>query len=492
MSGNSKPPHSSSTGVLNPDRFFDPDEGVRRIARSLYEETAQLPIISPHGHVPPQLLAEDAAFPEPTALFVTPDHYIFRMLYSQGVTLEELGIPGCGGEQPSVDPRRVWQIFGDHYFLFRGTPTKAWMDYSLHEVFGIGEKLSADSAQTIYDQLSEKLRSPEFRPRALFDRFNLEVLATTDAATDDLRFHRKVRESGWKGKVVPTFRPDALFRIARPGWRAELESLEKIRGRPLSDFAQFIDALQDRRNFFRSNGATSTDHAVIAPLTKRLAESEAKAIFGKALDGSADSADQARFEAHMLMEMARMSSEDGLVMQLHAGAMRDHNDLIARDFGPDMGADIPVTTEFTRNLRDLLNAHGNDSRFRIVLFTLDESTYARELAPLAGHYPSVRLGPPWWFHDSMEGMTRFRQMTTETAGIYNTAGFNDDTRAFCSIPARHDLARRVDANWLSGLVARHMIDMPDAREMAKALAYDLAKETYRFSDPVPAEAKVKA
>ena len=465
---------------MHDDRFFDPDLAVRRLARSLYDETRSLPLICPHGHVDPRLLAEDTPFPEPAALLITPDHYIFRMLYSRGLSMEDLGIPTRDGRTPPADPRRVWQLFAAHYYLFRGTPTGAWLEYELHELFGVRVKLGPDTAQRVYDEIQEKLWSPEFRPRALFERFNIEVLATTDAATDPLEHHQAIRNSEWRGRVIPTFRPDALFRIALPSWRVEIEKLEAQHGQRVNSFGEFLRALQSRRAFFRSLGATATDHAVVAPYTERLPESDVDALFRQALAGEVNEADQSRFEAHMLMEMARMSTEDGLVMQLHPGALRDHNVPIAERFGPDMGADIPVTTEYTRNLRVLLNAYGNDQRLTLILFTLDESTYARELAPLAGHYPAVRLGPPWWFHDSIEGMVRFRQRTTETAGIYNTAGFNDDTRAFCSIPARHDLSRRVDANWLAGLVARHIIDLSDAREMARALAYDLAKETYRL------------
>jgi glucuronate isomerase len=306
------------------------------------------------------------------------------------------------------------------------------------------------------------------------------VLATTDKATDTLDHHRAILESGWAGRVIPTFRPDAAFRIAAPGWAAELQALEQASGIPIASFDDFTRALADRRAFFRSLGATATDHAVVEPYTERLAPDAIEALFQRARRGEATEADQRAFEAHMLMEMARMSSEDGMVMQLHPGVLRDHHARVAERFGPDRGADIPLATEYTRNLRALLNAHGHDPRFTLVLFTLDESTYARELAPLAGHYPALRLGPAWWFHDSIEGMKRFRERTTETAGIYNTAGFNDDTRAFCSIPARHDLSRRVDANFLGGLVARHVVDMSDAREMARALAYDLARETYNL------------
>lgn len=471
--------------ALHADRFFDADPGVRRIARELYDAVRDLPLVCPHGHVDPSLLAEDRAFPEPSALLITPDHYLFRMLYSQGVSLESLGVPA---RDPAVaierDPRRVWRLFASNYHLFRGTPSRAWLDYELHELFGVRVRLCAETADRIYDQIAERLTSSEFRPRALFDRFNIEVLATTDAATDDLTHHVALATSGWTGRVVPTFRPDALFRLANPGWSRELASLERLHGEPITNMAAFRAALVGRRAAFRALGATATDHAVEEPYTERLSDAEADELLAAARRGQADLAAQRRFEAHMLMEMAAMSVDDGLVMQLHAGSLRDHNSVVGARFGPDKGADIPLRTEYTRNLRALLEVYGNDPRYRLVLFTLDETTYSRELAPLAGHYPAVRLGPAWWFHDSVEGMTRYRQLTTETAGIYNTTGFNDDTRAFCSIPARHDLARRVDANWLAGQVARHVIEMDEARSMARSLAYELARDTYRFSEQV--------
>ena len=474
--------------VLEADRFFDPDPTVRRVARELYDETRALPIVSPHGHVDPAILARNERFAEPAALIVQPDHYILRLLYARGIPLEALGVPrrdggggGSGGSTPvETDPCKVWQRFADHYYLFRGTPTGAWLDYELHEVFGIRDRLSGETAARIYDEIAEKLASPEFLPRALFERFNIEVLSTTDTASDPLDHHRAIRASGWKGRVIPCFRPDAVFRIAAPEWPAELEALGREHGAPLVDYAEFIRALEDRRTFFKSMGATATDHAVLEPYTTWLSPDEAETVFQRARQGDVTPADERRFTAHLLMEMARLSVRDGLVMQLHAGALRNHNHLVFERFGPDRGADIPVATEFTRNLRPLLNAYGNDARLTVVVFTLDESTYSRELAPLAGHYPSLRLGPPWWFHDSLEGMRRFRERTTETAGIYKTAGFNDDTRAFCSIPARHDLARRLDADFLAGLVARHVIDKTDARRMARALAYELAKETYKL------------
>jgi glucuronate isomerase len=464
------------------DRYFDPDPTVRRHARAIYESTQGLPIVSPHGHVDAAVLATDDPFPDPTSLIITPDHYILRLLYSQGVPMESLGVAPIDGQPPNAEPNpvTVWETFARHYHIFRGTPTHAWLEYQFHDLFGVDRELNADSALYVYEAIAERLRSPEFRPRALFKRFKVEVLATTDAATASLEHHVALRNIDLGGRVIPTFRPDALFRIASPAWHAEFAYLERVVGVALASCADFVKALAARRNAFAELGATATDHAVVTPRTQRLDDAEAERLFAKAFLGAATPEDQERFEAHLLMEMARLSVDDGLVMQLHAGSLRDHNTWLAARFGPDRGGDIPVATEFTRNLRPLLNAYGNDTRFRLIVFTLDESTYSRELAPLAGHYPAMLLGAPWWFHDSIEGMMRFRARAMETSSIYNTAGFTDDTRAFCSIPARHDLARRVDANWLGGLVARHVLDMDDARAMARACAYDLARRAYRL------------
>ena len=472
---------------LHPDRYFSPDPAVRRVARALYEAVADLPLVCPHGHVPPALMAEDAPFPEPTALLITPDHYIFRMLHSQGVPMEAMGIPTRDGAAVEADPRAVWRRFAEHYHLFLGTPTRAWLDHTFAGVFGIDVKLTADTADEVYDAIDAELKEPGFRPRALFDRFGIEVLTTTDGAADSLEHHAAIREANasgaWGGRVIPCFRPDAVFRIASAEWADELAGLEAAAGTEIGGYAAFVRALEGRRAFFREMGATSTDHAVVAPFTHRLSDAEADALFLRALEGRASTEDQRAFEAHMLMEMARMSVEDGLVMQIHPGSLRDHNRAVFRRFGRDMGGDIPVATEYARNLRELLNAYGSEPGFTLVVFTLDESTYARELAPLAGHYPAMRLGPPWWFHDSIEGMRRFRRQTTETAGIYNTAGFNDDTRAFLSIPARHDLSRRVDADFLAGLVAEHRVDEADAHAMIEALAVGLVRETYNLGGP---------
>ena len=469
--------------IEHEDRFFDPDPATRRAARDIYESTRDLPLLCPHGHVDPAILATNAPFPEPTALLLNPDHYIHRMLYSQGIAMESIGIPTLDGTPVEGDPRRAWQVFGDNYYLFRGTPTGAWLDYELYHLFGIRRKLDGESAAFIYDQILESLSTPEFLPRALFERFNIEVLTTTDKATDSLEHHLAIRNSDWEATVNPTFRPDAVCQIARPGWNVELGKLGRAWGDEVDSYRDLIHALENRRTFFKTMGATSTDHAVLQPHTERISDSEADLLLQRALLGKSNADDQRRFEAHMLMESARMSTEDGLVMQIHPGSLRDHDAAVHARFGADKGGDIPIATEYTRNLHALLNAYGHHPELTLVLFTLDESAYSRELAPLAGHYPAVRLGPAWWFNDSIEGMTRFRRSVTETAGIYNTAGFNDDTRAFCSIPARHDLSRRVDANWLGGLVARHVVDSSDAREMAHALAYDLVRKTYKLKDP---------
>jgi glucuronate isomerase len=465
---------------MHPDRCFDADPGVRRVARELYEGTQALPIVSPHGHVDARLLATNEPFANPAALLVTPDHYVLRMLYARGVPLESLGVAPRDGSSFERDPRRIWRRFAERYDAYLGTPTGLWLDHELCELFSVRERLTAESADRVYDAIAERLASPEFRPRALYEHFNIEVLATTDAASDSLEHHEAIRRSDWHGRVIPTFRPDAVFRISSRAWRDAVAALGASAGCAIESAEQLVIALAARRAFFKQMGATATDHGVMEPYTEDVSAGEAEQLFERGCRGEATAADQRRWEAHLLMAMARLSADDGLVMQLHAGALRDHDTRLFERFGPDIGGDIPIATEYTRNLRPLLSTFGSEARFTLILFTLDESTYSRELAPLAGHYPAVRLGAPWWFHDSVEGMTRFLDRTAETAGIDKLAGFTDDTRAFCSIPARHHLSRRVQANWLARLVARHIIDAPDAHALARALAYDLAKESYRL------------
>jgi glucuronate isomerase len=463
------------------DRYFDPEPQQKEIAQRLYVQVANLPLICPHGHVDPRLFAEaDYSFGTPTDLFILPDHYVFRMLYSQGVPMEQLGLPRRDGHETETDHRKIWQTFAENFYLFRGTPTGLWLTQELQTIFGIKEKLTSESAQRLYDQISAQLATSEFRPRPLFERFNIEVLCTTDAATDTLEYHQAIRASGWKGRIIPCFRPDAVINLETSNWRKHIEALSAVSGIDVDNFQTFIQALEQRRAFFKQMGATATDHAAVTPYTAKLSAVEAETIFQRALRGEVTAENAARFTGHMLMEMARMSVEDGLVMQLHVGSLRNHNALIFERFGSDKGADIPVPTEFTRNLQALLNHYGNDSRLTLILFTLDETTYSRELAPLAGHYPAVRLGPPWWFFDSLNGMARYFDQVMETAGLYNTVGFNDDTRAFCSIPARHDLWRRASANWLARLVVRGIVELDDADEMIYDLAYRLAKKAYKL------------
>jgi glucuronate isomerase len=465
--------------MLDKNRLFPAESAARAVAVKLYDAVRDLPIISPHGHTDPQWFADNKPFPNPTALFIQPDHYIFRMLYSQGITLESLGIPQVDGKQ-SADPREVWRIFAKNYYLFRGTPTRLWIDYAFSEQFGLKERLSPENADEYYEVIAKKLETPEFLPRALFEQFNIEVLATTDTATDSLEFHKKIKASGWKGRVLPTFRPDAVVDAEYLGFKENLQKLGEVSGEDVSSWKGYLAALRKRRAYFIENGATATDHGHLTAMTADLPLSEATALYERIYTGKTRAGDVELFQAQMLTELAGMSVEDGLTMQLHPGSIRNHNLKVYEKFGRDKGADIPSPTEFVRNLRPLLNKYGNEPNFTFILFMLDESTISRELAPLAGHYPCLRLGPPWWFHDSPEGMMRFREQATETAGFYNTVGFNDDTRAFLSIPARHDVARRVDCAFLGRLVAEHRLDEDEAFELVKDLTVNLVRKAYRL------------
>lgn len=451
------------------------------LANELYQAVRETPLLCPHGHVDPKLFStEQYRFSNPTELLVTPDHYVFRMLYSQGIPLERLGIEGKSKQPIEQDPRKIWQTFGEHFYLFRATPTGSWIKDELSTVFGVEEKLGGKSAQAIYSHIDAQLQSADFTPRALYDRFNIECLCTTDPATYDLSDHKTIRESGWHGRILPTFRPDSVVKITSETWADEIGRLSDLSGVDIINFSTFLDALRGQREAFKQMGAVATDHDAETALTMELERETAEQIFQRALNGTASEQDAIQFTAHMFLQFARMSIDDGLVMQMHTGSFRNHNEPLYKQFGANMGADIPVQAEFSRNLRPLLNRYGNDGRFSLILFTLDETTYARELAPLAGHYPAVKLGPPWWFHDSWNGMQRYLNQVVETAGIYNTAGFNDDTRAFPSIPARHDLWRNAVCHWLSDLVYRKVIDEEDAAEMAYEMAYGLAKKAYNL------------
>lgn len=466
--------------LVDRDVLFPPEPGVRSLARALYENVEGLPIVSPHGHTDPRWYALDEAFPDPAQLLIVPDHYLFRMLLSQGIELERLGVPRTDGSPVETDGRRIWQLFAENFHLFRGTPSRLWMDYVLSNLFGFEEPLSADNADRAYDTIAEKLATPAFRPRALYERFGIEVISTTDSALDDLRYHRIIRDSGWKGRVIPAYRPDAVVDPDFDGFLENLDVLGEVSSCDTGNWAGYLDAHRQRRAYFKEFGATSSDHGHAGAETANLSADEAEALFGKIRRGKADAKERALFRAQMLTEMARMSIEDGLVLQIHPGSMRNHSPTIMTRFGRDKGFDIPTRTDYVRAVKPLLDAVGLEKRLTVILFTLDESSYARELAPLAGAYPALRLGPAWWFHDSAEGMRRYREMTTETAGFYNTVGFNDDTRAFPSIPARHDIARRVDCAFLARLVSEHRLREEEAFELAPELAYSLAKKAYKL------------
>jgi glucuronate isomerase len=465
--------------LLHPDRLFPAAPEVRGIARKIFSEIRDLPILSPHGHTDPRWFAEDATFPDPTALFLLPDHYILRMLYSQGIAMETL--------RQGADPKHaqeVWRLFAESYHLFRGTPTRLWLDYVFQELFGLDVRLSKATADVYWETISEHLAREEFRPRALYDRFRMEVLATTDSALHNLEAHAAIRCSGWEGRVIPTFRPDAVVDPEFPGFRTNLATLGAMTDEDTSSWKGYLAALGARRRFFKQQGATATDHGHPTAATANLSRGEAETLFRRVTrTDEPAAADAELFRAQMLSEMARMSVEDGLVMQLHVGSLRNYNPVLLAKWGRDQGADIPTPTDYVHALHPLLARYGNERDFRLILFTLDESTYSRELAPLAGHYPSVILGPPWWFLDSPEGMLRFRQHVTETAGFYNTAGFNDDTRAFLSIPGRHDVARRTDAAYLATLVADHRLDEDEAMDVARDLTGPLVRRAYKLDAP---------
>jgi glucuronate isomerase len=465
---------------LHPDRLFAADPQTRSVARRLYSAIRDLPIVSPHGHTDPSWFALNEPWKNPADLLITPDHYVFRMLFSQGVALEDLGVPRADGGPVETDPRAIWRRFAERYHLFRGTPSRIWHDWVYAEVFGLDVRLSAETADHYYDVIDAALKTDAFRPRAMFERYNIEVIATTEGPLDDLAHHRTIRDSGWSGKVVTAYRPDSVVDPDFEGFRDNLVRLGALTGENVGGWRGYLAAHRRRRAFFAEHGATSTDHGHPTAFTADLPQHQAAALYERVATGPASAADAELFRGQMLTEMARMSLDDGLVMQIHPGSFRNHNAAVFSRFGRDKGADIPTRTDYVSALKPLLDAVGSEPGLTIILFTLDETAYSRELAPLAGHYPSLRLGPPWWFHDSPEGMRRFREQATETAGFYNTVGFNDDTRAFLSIPARHDAARRMDAGFLARLVVEHRLEEDEAHEVARALTYDLVKAAYRL------------
>jgi len=464
--------------ILDDDRIFPTEPAARAIARRIFTEIRDLPLISMHGHVEAAVLANDQPFTDPARLFVVPDHYVTRMLVSQGASLESLGVARRDGAPVETDPRAIWRMFCAGWRYFRGTPSRLWLTQQLYEIFGVTVEPSLETADQLYEQIDAKLHEPAFRPRALYQRFGLEILATTDSPLSDLAAHQVIADSEWDGLVVPTFRPDALVHINRAGWKDAVARLEAVSGVETGDYNGFLAALRQRRAFFIEHGARATDHGHATADTTPLEPADAERIYRSALNGSVSAVDAAAFAGNMLFEMAQMSADDGLVMQIHPGVVQGHDPQVAATFGPDVGFDIPLPVDFVRGLRPLLQAFGRDPHFRCVVFTIDETTYSRELAPLAGVYPAMRLGVPWWFLDAPQAMLRFREAVTETAGFYNTAGFVDDTRAFTSIPARHDVARRVDATYLAQQVAGGVLGLDEAIETAIDLTVTIPREAY--------------
>ncbi|HWC24210.1 MAG TPA: glucuronate isomerase [Flexivirga sp.] len=467
---------------LDPDRALPAEPATRDLARTIYQHGAALPLVSMHGHVDVGLFAANQSFGDPAELLITPDHYLVRMLVSQGYRHGQLGVPhrdGTGAtEAVERDPRAIWRRFCENWHLFRGTPTRYWLEHELAEIFELPAPPSADNADALYDQLCATIQRDDFRPLALLDRMNVQVLATTDSALSDLGAHADLARTLGPGRIVPTFRPDSLVHIGHPAWAGEIDQLATVSGVDTGDYNGFLAALRNRRRAFIEAGARATDHGHLTADTTPLPAADAERIYRDALQGSVRPADAEAFAAHMLYQMAEMAAEDGLVMQLHPGVLRNHSSEIYRLHGPDQGFDIPVRVEFTHNLRPVLDRFGLSPQFRCILFTTDETVYSRELAPLAGAYPSIRLGAPWWFLDSPEQMRRFRESAVETAGFYNTSGFVDDTRAFASIPARHDLSRRIDAGYLAKLVAEGRLPMDEALDTMVDLAHRLALTAY--------------
>ena len=456
------------------DRLFPSDPNIRAIARDLHQRVASAPIVSPHGHVPARWIAQDQPFSDPTDLLISHDHYVTRLLHASGVGLEELGVGSA-----AVEPRAAWRTLAANWRSFAGTAAGYWMEEELAEVLGIREALAPESADRIYEQIQARLDEPGFRPRALLDRFGIEILATTDDPLDDLAHHVAIAKAGVGTRVVPTFRPDRYLDPESVEFGAAVENLLGATGQPGS-FAGYLAALQDRREYFLRHGAVSADHGVEEPVALDLTPGEADRHFQHILAGTADESVHRAFRAHMLMQMARMSVEDGLVMTVHAGVIRNHSAATFRRFGPDTGSDFPRRTDFVNALRPLLDRFGLERDFHLVLFAVDEAVYSREIAPMASFYPSVYVGAPWWFLDAPDAMARVRSAVTETAGFSRGSGFIDDTRAFLSIPARHDTARRADAGFLARLVVEGRISTSSAEAIIDDIVGPQPKRVFKL------------
>lgn len=469
---------------LHPDRMLPADPAVRPIAREIYASIRDLPIVSPHGHVPPAWLAEDEPFADPTSLLLTPDHYVNRLLHASGVALADLGV-GASEFSPE-QARRAFRLLGEHWKVFRGTPVRFWLESELADIFGIHSELSAETADEIYDAISAALATPQFRPRALYDRFNMRFLATTDDPCDDLRYHQALAaDPTWYGTVAPTFRPDKYLEPAREGWNDLTDRLGEVSGSDIDTFAGWVTAMENRRAFFKANGAVSTDHSHADARVEPVSDAEAERLYAAARQGTITVEEGDTLRRHMMFTQARMAADDGLVLTMHPAVFRNHHTPSLARYGADVGGDIPMRVEFTAAVQPMLATFGTSPNFQVVFFTIDETVYSRELAPLAGFYPSVFIGVPWWFIDAPDAMTRFRSAVTETAGFTRTSGFIDDTRAYLSIPARHDLSRRIDSGFLARLVAEHRLTLDEALESAQVLVVENPRTAFKLEAALP-------
>lgn len=465
--------------TLHPDRLLPADPAVRSIARELYDAVRGLPIISPHGHVPPQWLADDVPFEDPTSLLITPDHYVNRMMHAHGVSLADLGVGQT--ELSPEQKRKAFRLLCTHWKAYRGTPVKFWFESELVEIFGIDVVPSAETADEIYDAIAEKIATPEFLPRALYRSFPIEFIATTDDPSDDLRHHIKLAgDPTWDGTVAPTFRPDKYLEPATPAWNGLVDRLAEVSGIDTGTYAGWVAAMENRRAFFRANGAVSTDHSHRDARVEPISDSEAERLYALARSGKITVEEGHTLRRNFMFQQARMASEDGLVMTLHPAVYRNHHAPSFERYGADVGGDIPMAVEFTSAVQPMLSAFGTNPNFQVIFFTIDETVYSRELAPLAGFYPSVYVGAPWWFIDSPEAMTRYRSAVTETAGFSRTSGFIDDTRAYLSIPARHDTNRRMDSGFLARLVADHRLTMDEALDTAYDLVVTNPRKAFKL------------
>jgi glucuronate isomerase len=464
---------------LHPDRLLAAGPETLPIARALYGSVRELPITSPHGHVPAAWLAEDTPFADPTSLLITPDHYVNRLMHANGVSLADLGV--AQDDFSADQARQAFRLLCSHWADYRGTPVRYWFEAVLGDIFGVTTVPSQSTADDIYDHIAECLATPEYRPRSLYQRFGIDVLATTDDPCEDLSAHRALRDDpDWAGRVLPTFRPDRYLEPASPTWNADLDRLADVSSIDTGSFAGFLAALENRRQYFKDHGAVSSDHSHVDAGTEILDDAAAERVFAAARNGTVEAEDATALRRHLVAEMARMACDDGLVMTIHPGIRRNHHQPTHQRFGADIGCDIGVQVEFTDSLRPLLNRYGTHPNLHFVIFTVDETVFSREVAPLAGFYPSVYAGAPWWFLDAPDAIRRYRSAVTETAGFAKTSGFIDDTRAFCSIPARHDMSRRLDAGYLAQLVAEHRLSEEEAADTLHDLVVTIPRKVFKL------------